>query len=95
MRAPEIRLMSMTESDFFRVLPSAMKGQAFTVIQGEVETIVDAEAIRITLVPQLPRTIAALSLPALKVSIDFGILSDSAAQEFIRQFDQAFHRGGG
>jgi hypothetical protein len=95
MRAPEIRLMSMTESDFLRILPYSLEGQAFAVRQGEVETIVDAGIIRITLAPQLPTIIASLSMPALKVSIDLGILSDSAAREFMRQFNRAFHRGGG
>jgi hypothetical protein len=95
MRAPEIRLMSMTESDFFRILPFALNDRAFNICQDGVEICVDAEIIRISLIPQPPRTIAALSLPALKVSINFGILSDNAAEGFIRQFDRAFHRGGG
>jgi hypothetical protein len=95
MRAPEIWLMSITESDFFRILPYALDGRSFSICEDGVEICVDEEIIRISLIPQPPRTIAALSLPALKVSIDFGNLPDNAAQEFIRQFDLAFHRGGG
>lgn len=95
MRPPEIRLMSITESEFFRILPYALEGQAFTARQDEVEVFVDAGVIRITLEPQSPRTISSLSMPALKVSIDFGILPDTAAQEFVQQFNRAFHRGGG
>lgn len=95
MRNPEIRLMSMTESDFFRILPYALEGKAFNVRQGEVEVIVDAGIIRITLVSQPPTIIASLSMPTLKVTIDSGILPDATALEFMQQFNRAFHRGGG
>jgi hypothetical protein len=87
--------MSMTESDFFRILPYALEGREFSIGQDGVEIRVDAEIIRISLIPQSPRTIAGLSMPVLKVGIDFGNLPDSAAQAFMRQFNLAFHRGGG
>jgi acetolactate synthase regulatory subunit len=95
MRAPEIRSMSLTESDFFRILPYALQGRDFSICQDGVEIRVDAEIIRISLIPQSPHTIAGLSMPVLKVGIDFGNLPDSAAQAFMQRFNLAFHRGGG
>jgi len=95
MRVPEIRSMSLTESDFFRILPYALQGREFSICQDGVEICIDAEIIRISMIPQSPRTIAGLSMPVLKVSIDFGKLPDTSARQFMRQFDLAFHRGGG
>lgn len=87
--------MSLSEQEFFRLLPRALAPYVYTIDSRMicVETA-DGKA-RILISPQPPRLIASLTLPVLNVEIDIGNLSKEAATAFLKRFDQTFQRGGG
>lgn len=87
--------MSLSEQEFFRMLPLALAPHPYTIEMRKIFVETDDGKACISISPQAPRHIASLSLPVLAVDIDFGTLSKAAAMAFVKRFDQAFQRGGG
>ena len=91
------RDMGYSEAEFFRVLPRAISGYAYTVTGNRVTISSIDEARRLTLeLRRLPdRRIGMISVPRLEVSFSFENFSDAERREFMRGFDQSYQRGGG
>lgn len=95
MSGTRIHLMSLSEVDFFRILPVAVAPCDYMVASGTV-TVQCAQGIaHIRISAEAPHRIASLSFPVLKVAIELTEMSELAEKAFLERFDRAFHRGGG
>lgn len=95
MSAARVRLMSLTESDFYRLLPVAVAPHAYASEPGVIRVQCGPGEAAIRVAAQPPRRIASLTFPVLRVEIEIDGMSAEQAQEFLERFDRAFHRGGG
>ena len=95
MSGARVHLMSLTEADFFRILPEAVKPCRYTVTADTVMVQCPQGMAHIRISAEAPRRIASLSFPVLKVAIEFGEMSELESKAFLERFDRAFHRGGG
>ena len=93
--APLRRMMSISEADFFRILPRALAPYAYTVIQNTINVVLDHGLIVITFSPQPDKKFAMLVLPLLAVNIRFKDVSETDWKVFITRFDKSYQRGGG
>jgi hypothetical protein len=92
---PETRSMTLTEVEFFRLLPVVINFRHYVSDQGRIAIPLDRGAVYISLSSQPLRRIASLTLAVLEVRIEFIDVSDAAIQDFMACFDRGFHRGGG
>lgn len=90
-----VHLMSLSEVEFFRILPVAVAPCRYTVAADTVMVQCPQGRAHIRISAEAPRKIASLSFPVLKVAIEFSEMSDLESQAFLERFDRAFHRGGG
>lgn len=98
MALPEIgysREMGLTHDDFWRLLPKAMGGHAYTIEGNVVHALVNDGTLDITLGPPEERRIALLALPYSVVSFLFKGVSKEEQLAFKAHFDLYFQRGGG
>ena len=96
MTAPLIKDMAITPEDFVRLLPRAVKGWHYSVEGLKVEVGATDQGVSITIVPQEARRLGGLMvLPRSQVSLVFRGFSDAEREEFLRQFDLSYQRGGG
>ncbi len=79
-----------------RILPSALRGYAFTVENDTIRIQLDADAvITIRLGAQQVRRIAILALPYIPVSFEYATVSAVEWTRFLTQFDLYYRKGGG
>ena len=95
MSSARIHLMSLSEVEFFRILPVAVTPCRYTVAADTVVVQCPQGMAHIRISAEAPRRIASLSFPVLKVAIEFTEMSEPESQAFLERFDRAFHRGGG
>lgn len=88
--------MQLTAGDFRRWLPGAALP---LVVEGEGDSLIvsgEGLLLRVTLAPLPPRRIALITLPLLRVTMDFAEGWDAASRAaFLKRFDDRFRRGGG
>ncbi len=89
------REMTITHSDFFRILPKALKFYPYKVKDKLITITLDGGEISIILSEQRHRQIASLSLPVTGVTFQLKNVAESTKMNFFEQFDRAYHRGGG
>ena len=89
------REMTITHADFFRLLPRALGSENISWKGNEMEYTDDAFSMHITISPQQSWRIGALSLPKTQVLIQLNGCDEQEAQQRIKQFDQAYQKGGG
>lgn len=87
--------MSITRSDFLRLLPAALGGMEFTNTAHGIAAVDGPRRIGIELSSQGVRQLASLSLPTLAVTLEMEGATEGEWQVFLRRFDSVFHRGGG
>ncbi|RKZ49766.1 MAG: hypothetical protein DRQ58_01055 [Gammaproteobacteria bacterium] len=92
------REMTISHSDFFRILPKAL-GKLRYQQQNNVITVflddgVEGEIV-ISLSKERIRKIGSLSLPVTDVTFLQENISEKKKTEFFKHFDRAYHRGGG
>jgi hypothetical protein len=92
------REMTITHSDFFRILPKALGNlryhQQNNIITVYLDDGVEGEII-ISLSEERVRKIASLTLPVTDVTFQQENISEKKKIEFFKHFDRAYHRGGG
>jgi phosphatidylinositol kinase/protein kinase (PI-3 family) len=89
------REMTITHRDFFRILPKALKSYLYQQHENVINVILDGGEIVIILAEERLRQIAALSLPLTTVTFQINNVAEITKNEFFKQFDRAYHRGGG
>ena len=91
------RDMGYSETEFFRILPSALHGYRHEVRGSSIVVFGPREGQRVTLsvTPQPDRRIAMISIPRIRVDFSFHNYSGQERQDFMIQFDRSYQRGGG
>lgn len=87
--------MSITRSDFLRLLPAALGGMEFTSTAHGIAAMDGPRRIDIELSFQGVRQLASLSLPTLAVKLEMEGGTEDEWQAFLRRYDSVYHRGGG
>lgn len=95
MSGARVHLMSLSEVDFFRILPVAVAPCRYTVALDTITVRCPQGIAHIRISAEAPRRIASLSFPVLKVAIEFSGMAELESKAFLERFDRAFHRGGG
>lgn len=89
------REMTITHRDFFRILPKALKDYLYQQHENVINVTLEEGEIAITLSEEGVRQIASLSLPITNVTFQIKNVAENTKNEFFKQFDRAYHRGGG
>jgi len=89
------REMTISHSDFFRILPKALKSYPYEQKENAITVILDKGEITIILSEERNRQIASLLLPVTDVTFQLKNVAESAKSKFFEQFDRTYHRGGG
>lgn len=89
------RTMSVSESDFIRLLPLAFADKNVALSQGTAESHGEGKHVRIEFAPLQERQIGQLRLPMLAISFELEGYDASQTADFMAGFDRCFHRGGG
>ena len=89
------REMTISHSDFFRILPKALKSYPYEQVDNVITITLDEGEISITLSEQRHRQIASLSLPVTDVTFRLKYVAESTKKNFFEQFDREYLRGGG
>lgn len=89
------RRMTITHQDFFRLLPRALGSRDYQRQGNSVSFRQPGFLMEINLSPERRWRIAGLELPATDVEIVLSDCGAEQAQTLLKQFDLAFHRGGG
>ena len=90
-----VREMSISHSDFFRLLPKAVKSYPYQQQDKEIKISLDGDEICITLSEERSRKIGSLTLPVTDVAFQVKNVAENTRNEFFKQFDRAYQRGGG
>ena len=93
------REMTISHSDFFRILPKAVKSYPYQQQDNVIKIFLVDDGnegeINIILSEERLRKIASLSLPVTDVTFRINNVAENTKNEFFRQFDRAYQRGGG
>jgi hypothetical protein len=89
------REMTISHSDFLRILPKALKSYPYEHKDNVITVTLDKAEITIILSEERHRQIASLSLPVTDVTFQLKNVAESTKKDFFEQFDRAYHRGGG
>jgi hypothetical protein len=92
-----VKDMVLTADDFLRLLPKALAGWDYRLNGATSVQVGTAErGVAITLTPLPSRRLGGLLvLQRSQVELTFHGLEQAEEDGFVRQFDQAFQRGGG
>ncbi len=89
------REMTISHSDFFRILPKALKSYTYEQEGNVINVSLDEGEITIILSHERRRQIASLTLPVTDVTFQLKNVAESTKMDFFAQFNRAYHRGGG
>ena len=89
------REMTITHRDFFRILPKALKDYLYQQHENVVSILMDGGEIVIILAEEQLRQLASLTLPKTNVTFQIKNVAENTKTKFFKQFDRAYHRGGG
>ena len=89
------REMTISHSDFFRILPKALNLYPYKREENVINVSLDEGEISITLSEERRRQIASLSLPVTDVTFQLKNVAENTKSKFFEKFDRAYHRGGG
>lgn len=88
--------MALTHADFFRLLARAVGTDAYQVEDGRVRVAGDAgRRVEIVLGPEVPRRIALLEVPSMRVRITLTGFPQAEAAAWLGRFDRTYQKGGG
>lgn len=94
-----IREMGCTDADFLRWLPGATGNAPVATSKNAAGTLhritLSDGMVEILVRPEVPRRIASIVLPVLRVTIRFIGLDGTQRAAFLDTFDRYTHRGGG
>lgn len=89
------REMTISHSDFFRLLPKAIKSYRYQQHDNHIKIFMNDDEICIFLSKERVRKIASLLLPVTDVTFQVENVAKNTQNEFFKQFDRAYQRGGG
>ena len=89
------REMTCTRAEFIRWIPSIARTAACTLRDEGATLSIDSGEVRIQWREMPKRTLGALSLPRLEVTLAFVELDARQRERFLLYFDLATRRGGG
>ena len=89
------REMTISHSDFLRILPTALKSYPYEHKDSVITVTLDKAEISIILSEQRHRRIASLFLPVIDVTFQLKNVAERTKKDFFEQFDRAYQRGGG
>ncbi len=93
------REMTISHSDFFRILPKALGKLRYQRQNNIITVYIDDDGIEgeiiISLSKERIRKIASLNLPVTDVTFQQENITEKKKIEFFKHFDRAYHRGGG
>ena len=89
------REMTISHSEFFRILPKALNSYAYKQEDNVITVTLDKAEISIFLSEERHRQIASLLLPVTDVTFQLKNVAENAKSKFFEQFDRTYHRGGG
>lgn len=89
------REMSISHSEFFRILPKAVGAHPFQLSDNVITISLAEGEIRIILSEERERKIAGLVLPVTDVVFQIKNVAEKTKNEFFKQFDRSYQRGGG
>ena len=89
------RTMSISHSDFFRLLPRALESYQYNVNPPHVTVHISKGELAISLDEESVHKIASLTLPSTKVHFEFKDVDDADMEIFFEKFEMSFRRGGG
>ena len=89
------REMTISHSDFFRILPRALGSYLYRQHGNVISITLDEGEVVITLAEERLRQIASLSLPLTMVTFQIENVVEKSKKAFFKQFDRAYQRGGG
>jgi len=95
MKQTFVREMSISHSEFFRILPKAVGAQPFQLADKVITVSLTEGEICIILSKERVRKIAGLVLPVTDVVFQIKNVAEKTKKEFFKQFDRAYQRGGG
>ena len=87
--------MSISHSDFFRLLPRAVGEHPYSINGTEVTIELASGRLEIRLSSEGIRQIASLTLPETVLEFSFSGVDATGRNAFLSQFDLAYQRGGG
>lgn len=87
--------MGLTHAEFFRSLPPALDGLAYTTTATTVQVSDGSKHLLIELGPENERRIALLRLPFTRIRFEFNAYSADEVAAFMRHFERRYQRGGG
>ncbi|MFT5426339.1 MAG: hypothetical protein ACI9ZT_001280 [Gammaproteobacteria bacterium] len=93
------REMTISHSDFFRILPKAVGSHRYHKQENVITVSLNDKGIACEIVISLSkervRKIASLTLPVTDVTFQAGNITEEQKIEFFKRFDRAYQRGGG
>ena len=89
------REMTISHHDFFRILPKALGSYLYQQHENVISVTLDKGEIVISLSKERVRKIASLSLPITDVTFQINNVAEMSKNDFFKQFNRAYHRGGG
>ena len=91
------RDMGYSATDFFRILPSAIKGYTHTVEANTVTIngVHEDQSVELIVKPLPDREIGMIRIPRIEVEFSFTNFSERERKEFMINFDRSYQRGGG
>jgi len=89
------REMTISHSEFFRILPKALQSYLYQQHENDISVTLDKGEIVISLSKERVRKIASLSLPITNVTFEIKNVVEKTKKAFFKQFDRAYQRGGG
>ena len=91
-----VKDMALTLADFKRGLDAALNGMEYRVDGSQVVVGDASRGVRIEVTPLPPRRLGGLFVVEhSEIKIEFENYDAAEQQAFLKQFDQAYQRGGG
>ncbi|MGB0748900.1 MAG: hypothetical protein ACPGO3_09155 [Magnetospiraceae bacterium] len=88
--------MGINHADFLRLLPRALAGRSYQVVDGPIVTVdLDPGSLTINVGPEGKRQIALIVLPTTAVTLTFESVDEDVRTAMLERFDRAYQRGGG
>lgn len=87
--------MTISQKDFYRLLPIALKNFKYKVSHNIIYISIGKSIAEIHPGEEYSRSIASLKLPVLKVVFIFKNISDKDIVAFLNNFSRVYQKGGG
>lgn len=87
--------MTISHTDFFRTLPSALNNAPYEIRGREVVVAEGEKRLKISLSPESTRAFGPIPLPVTHVELHFEDYTPEERERFLTHFNNCYRRGGG